>query len=290
MLGLSTSQAVARCSRGLASADIDEARLEAELLVGEVVGRGREWLFLHPDEQLTPEQSARLNSLLARRLKREPLPYLLGRAEFYGLSFRATPAAIIPRPETEILVEAAVARAGRGRAHLAVDVGTGGGAMAVVLAKQIPTLRVVAVDVSLDALRLTRENCEAHGVAQRVHLVCSDLLDGISGEFDWVVANLPYCCNDEFPNLQPEVRDFEPRRALDGGPDGLALIRRLGGQLLGHLRICGFAALEVGAGQAQEVAKLLGSAGLSAIEVLRDYAGIERVVIGWRDGGKGQER
>ncbi|MGD0112351.1 MAG: peptide chain release factor N(5)-glutamine methyltransferase [Armatimonadota bacterium] len=278
------TEAISRSRQRLSSVGIDEARLDAELLVSEVTGRGRAWLFLHPDEELTPAQTARLEALLSRRLRREPLPYILGRAEFCGLTFRVTPAALIPRPETEILVEAAIERAQGLGAQFIVDVGSGSGAIAVALARQMPQVHVIAADVSLNALRLARENVVTHDAAGRVHLLCSDLLDGLRGEFDCVVANLPYVRADEFPELQPEVRNYEPRWALDGGPDGLELIRRLGAQLLGHLRTGGFAALEVGAGQAPEVTKLLETAGLRTVEALRDYGGIERVVIGWRKG------
>lgn len=212
----------------------------------------------------------------------QPLPYLLGQAQFYGLPFRVTPAAIVPRPETEILVEAAMARAAAVGTALAVDVGTGCGAIAVTLAKHLPGMRVAAVDISLDALRLTRENCRTHQVEGRVAVVCGDLLARIRAQADCIVANLPYVRRGEFADLQPEVRDFEPRRALDGGEDGLAVIRRLSGQLWEHLRTGGFAGLEVGAGQAPEVEKLLQAGGLTGVEVIADYAGIERVVTGWR--------
>jgi release factor glutamine methyltransferase len=281
---MNVGEVISGSRQRLSSAGIDEARPEAELLVSEVTGRGRAWLFLHPDEELTSAQVARLEALLSRRLKREPLPYILGRAEFYGLSFRVTPAALIPRPETEILVEASIERARTLLVRSIADVGAGSGAITVTIAEQAPQAHVTAVDVSLDALHLTRENAAAHGVADRVRLVCSDLLDGLRGEFDCIVANLPYCRTGDFPGLQPEVRDYEPRTALDGGADGLELIRRLSEQLLGHLRTGGFAALEVGAGQAAEVTKLLETVGLRAVEVLRDYAGFERVVIGWRRG------
>lgn len=278
------SEAISESRRRLSFAGTDEARLEAELLASEVTGRGRAWLFLHADEELTPAQAARLDALLSRRFRREPLPYILGRAEFYGLTLRVTPVALIPRPETEILVEATIARAQHSGAQLIVDVGAGSGAVAVALAARMPQARVAAVDLSLEALRLARENALAHGVTDRVHLVCSDLLGGLRGEFGCIAANLPYIRADEFAALQPEVRDYEPRSALDGGADGLDLIRRLSQQLLGHLRTGGFAALEVGAGQAPAVTNLLRTVGLCAIEVLRDYAGIERVVIGWRKG------
>jgi len=278
------AHALARGAGALARVGIEEARLEAELLVGEAMGRSREWLFLHPDETLTREEAERLDSMLSRRLRREPLPYIVGHAEFYGLTLRVTPAAIIPRPETEILVEQAVARARAIGAKLAVEVGTGCGAIAVALAKQMPELRVLAVDISRDALHLARQNCQAHRVADRVALVRGDLMSAIRGQADCIAANLPYIRDDEFPGLDPEVRDWEPRRGLDGGADGLEAIGRLSVELLGHLRTGGLAALEVGAGQARQVEKLLEAGGLRGIEMIADYSGIERVVIGWRKG------
>jgi release factor glutamine methyltransferase len=280
----SVSQAIAWCVTELAEAGVENTRLEAELLLEAAMARGRQWLFLHPDEGLTVQQQAHLSALLARRARREPLPYVLGRAEFYGLAFRVTPAAIVPRPETEILVEAAAARARATSAHLIADVGTGCGAIAVALSLQLPGLRVLALDLSLDALRLAGENCQRHRASDRVALICTDLLGAIHGQCDAVVANLPYVRSDEFARLQPEVRDCEPRLALDGGPDGLGVIRRLCVQLPQHLRPGGFAALEVGTGQAREVEKLLAAGGLEETEVVADYAGIERVVIGWSKG------
>jgi release factor glutamine methyltransferase len=222
-----------------------------------------------------------LQELAARRARREPLPYIIGEAEFYSLRFRVTPSVIVPRPETEILADAAIERARTREARSAIDVGTGSGALPVVMARGLPGLRVLATDICADALSLARENCRRHQVAEKVMLLCADLLEAVRERTDFIVANLPYVGSDEFSGLQPEVRDFEPRAALDGGPDGLAHIRRLSVQLRGHLSPGGFAALEVGAGQAPGVAKLLLAGGLDDIEVLRDYSGIERVVIGW---------
>ena len=263
---------------------IQEAPLEAELLVAAAVGQSREWLLLHPEAPLSPRQEAELDSLVARRCRREPLPYLLGRAEFYGLSLFVTPEVLVPRPETELLVEAAAARARPLAARLAVDVGAGSGAVAVALAKELPRLRVIAVDLSLGALRVAQENARRHGVGERVLPVCADLLDALAEPADCLVANLPYVRTDEFPGLQPEVRDWEPRLALDGGPDGTGPIRRLCAQAWGHLRTGGVAAVEVGTGQAAEVANLLAAEGFQHVETLPDYAGIPRVVVGWRKG------
>ncbi len=276
------ASAIASVAGRLSQAGIERARAEAESLVRAAAGLTREALLLHPDAPISGDHARRLQDLAARRARREPLPYLLGHAEFYSLSFRVSPVAIVPRPETEALVEAAIERAGPRRACLAFDVGTGCGAIAVTLARHLPAVRVVATDLSRDALALARANCRRHGVERRVSLLCADLLASVRGPADFIVANLPYIATDEFAGLQPEVRDFEPRAALDGGHDGLGPIRRLSVQLSDHLSQGGFAALEVGAGHAPEAAKLLRAGRLSRVEIIADYAGIERVVIGWR--------
>jgi len=277
-------EAVRVVTRRLAEVGADNPHLEAEILVREATGLIREQLLAHPECKMAPEAGRRLEAMAARRETREPLAYILGRAEFYSLTFRVTPAAIVPRPETEILVEEAVKRAREIGAQLLVDVGTGSGAIAVALAKELPGARVVAADVSRDALHLARENCTRHGVLERVLLVGSDLFSALQLEADGIIANLPYVESDALSQLQPEVWNSEPRLGLDGGDDGLEVIRRASAQLATHLSRGGFATLEVGAGQAGEVANLAAAGGLTRIEVVRDYAGIERVVIGWRAG------
>jgi len=278
------AEAAAEVARRLAEAGVENPRLEAEVLVRTAAGISHERLHAHPELVLSPNARDSLAALTARRARREPLPYVLGEVEFYSLTFRVTPAALVPRPETEILVEEAVRRAREFDARLLLDVGAGSGAIAVVLARELPGARVLAVDVSLEALRLTRENAARHGVADRVLLANGDLLSALDVEADAIVANLPYVESGVLSSLQPEVRDFEPRGALDGGYDGLEVVRRFAAQLSSHLSQRGFAALEVGAGQAGEVAELLAAGGLRRTEVVRDYAGIERVVIGRREG------
>ena len=233
---------------------------------------------------LSPEAAAQLEQGVSRREKREPLPYIVGEAEFYSLRFYVSPAVLVPRPETEHLLEAALVRAKAMGARTAADVGTGSGVLATLLARELPELRVLATDVSPGALAIAHRNAQRHGLRFRVHLICCDLLRAIGSPLDCVVANPPYIRRDEFEELEPEVRDYEPRLALNGGTDGLGIIQRLALGLGGHLNKGGFAALEVGAGQAEAVAKLLASNGLSNIEVLPDYAGIARVVIGWHEG------
>lgn len=275
-------EAVAAAARRLADAGIENPGLEAEVLVRAAAGLSRERLHAHPEDALPAEAAATLASFISRRLAREPLPYITGEAEFYSLSFHVTPAAIVPRPETEVLVEAAVARGRQIGARLLVDVGTGSGALAVALARELPEALVVAVDLSREALLLTRQNAARHDVTSRVLPVQSNLLTGLRTHADCIIANLPYVRHDEFPGLQPEVRDYEPRLALDGGEDGLEVIRHLAIQLREHLSPRGIAALEVGAGQAKAVANALADGRLVSIEVVTDYAGIERVVIGRR--------
>ena len=277
-------EAISRAARRLSDRAITRARPEAELLVGAALGRSRESLLTHPEDQLPGEAQAALEELVARRAAREPLAYILGEIEFYSLPFHTTPEAIVPRPETELLVEAIVNRRRPRDTHWAVDVGTGCGVIAVVLARELPNLRVVATDISTKALALARRNCARHQVAERVSLVCCDLLEGLGRPVDCIAANLPYVRSDEFVHLQPEVRDHEPRGGLNGGADGLGVIRRLSAQLLGHLTPGGLAALEVGAGQAPQVEKLLRDRGFRRTEVVLDYSGIERIVIGWRQG------
>jgi len=276
--------AIAAVARDLSQAGIERARVEAETIVRAAAGLTREHIVLHPETPLSAEQAALTESLVSRRAAHEPLPYVLGETEFYSLAFHVSPSAIVPRPETEILAEAAVERARQTHAPTAADIGTGCGCLAVVLARELPDARLLAVDISLDALLLARRNIQLHRVDDRVLPLCSDLLSAVRRPLDFVVANLPYIPTPDFDHLQPEVRDFEPRLALNGGADGLGIIRRLCVQLTTHLSDGGFAALEVGAGQARAAAKLLEQAGLRDIEILFDYSGIERVVIAWRRG------
>ncbi len=272
------SSAIQTTTQRLRDARLESPRREAELLVRAVAGLSKERLLAHPETELTAEEASRLETLVARRLRREPLPYLVGSVEFYSLPFRVGPAALIPRPETELLAEEAIRRAPQAR--LALDVGAGSGALAVVLARELPQAVVIAIDLSREALRLTRENAHLHGVSDRVLPVQADLLTAVQAQAELIVANLPYIRRGDLEGLQPEVRDFEPRLALDGGQDGLEVIRRLGDQLPERVRPGAVVALEVGLGQAAAVEQILAAAGLVEVETVPDYAAIGRVVIG----------
>lgn len=202
------------------------ARRDAELLLMRAAGRDRAWLLTHPEAELTASQTAELERWVARRARQEPIQYILGETEFYGLTLKVTPDVLIPRPETEHLVEAVLERVGRDAAVRICDVGTGSGAIAVALADALPRAEVTALDISAAALGVARENARRHGVVGRVRWIESDLLDAVRGErFDVVVSNPPYVRADE--ELEAQVVGFEPHTALFAGPAGLEVYERL---------------------------------------------------------------
>jgi release factor glutamine methyltransferase len=205
---------------------LPRGRRDAELLLMGVVGRDRAWLMTHGDAELSAEQISQFENWVARRARQEPVQYILGETEFYGLRMRVTPAVLIPRPETEHLVEAVLARVGRDSVVRICDVGTGSGAIAVALAQALPRARVTALDISRAALDVARGNAERLGVAGRIRFVESDLLRAVRGErFEVVVSNPPYVAEGEV--LEAQVREYEPREALFAGPTGLEVYRRL---------------------------------------------------------------
>ncbi|MFH1141590.1 MAG: peptide chain release factor N(5)-glutamine methyltransferase, partial [Chloroflexota bacterium] len=209
---------------------VGEAPLETELLLGFVLGLERSMLYASLEEAVPESAQQTLDSLVQRRLDREPLAYILGKREFFGLEFQVCPGVFIPRPETETLVEQAVllvnARFPGGELLLA-DIGTGSGALAVSLAKALPSTSLYATDISETALATARANAAAHGVQDRTAFLRGDLMEPLPGPVDVVVANLPYVRRERIPCLEPEISRYEPQEALDGGPDGLDLVRRL---------------------------------------------------------------
>jgi release factor glutamine methyltransferase len=263
----------------------DEARAEARLLLAHALGVSREELRLRPDRALTEQEAARFDDLIARRARRAPLAYLTGAREFYGLAFAVTPAVLIPRPETEFVVEAVLRHIAGSPAPRIADVGTGSGCIAVAVAVHAPGARVWATDISPAALAVAAENAERHGVAGRLRFLEGDLLAPLAAfaPFDAIVSNPPYIGPGEIAALPPEVRDWEPRAALTtGNEDALLAYRRLADGAPALLSPGGLLAVEVGLGQAEAVADLWRGAGLGEIAVLADYAGIGRVVTGVR--------
>lgn len=269
----------------LTAASIDDARLETDVLLAYVLGIDRAHVLARLDDQLDDDTTARFDALLARRVAHEPLAYITGNREFYGIDIACRPGALIPRPETEMLVEIALGEIRRrGDALRIADVGTGSGAIAVVIAANAPRARVTAIDASDAALTVARDNAARAGVADRIDLRTGDLLED-AGVFDVVVANLPYVSAAEWQELQPEIRDHEPREALVGGPVGTEVIERLLRQAPAHLDAAGVLAAEIGAGQG---ARLLEVACACFPDreacVIKDVAGLDRVLLVRRGG------
>lgn len=276
----------------LRAAGVARAASEAERLVRLVLGWPRERFFGYPEAVMPPDAEARLEALVARRAAGEPLQYLIGEQEFYGRAFRVTPAVLIPRPETEVLVETVLAAADAmwppDAALSAVDVGTGSGAIAVTLAAERPRWQVWAVDLSADALAIAQENAARHGVAARITFAHGSWLGPLrrtGRRVQVIVSNPPYIPTADIAGLQREVRDHEPRLALDGGADGLDAYRSLARELPDIVDRRAVVAVEVGAGQAEAVAGLFRATGLfSRITITPDLAGIPRVVLAVREG------
>jgi release factor glutamine methyltransferase len=267
----------------LASAGIETARLDAEILLARAAGAARARLF---DGSLRPtaEVRERFAALISRRVRREPIAYILERKEFFSLDFKVTPAVLIPRPETEILVAMALEFvAGRPEATI-IDLGTGSGAIAVAIAVNAPWARVVATDVSKDALAVARYNAERLGCAERIDFRradCWNTLDGGSFEerFTLVVSNPPYVREGDLETLALEIRDFEPRIALGAGRDGLDFYYRIAAGIRAHLETGGQLLVEIGtAWQADAVAAILRNAGSAATDVISDLTGDARIV------------
>lgn len=269
----------------LATAGIDEARLEAELLLGFCLGIGRTELYLAARETVDEQRRHLFSALLRRRLNREPLAYITGEKEFWSLPFFVTPAVLIPRPETEFLLETALARrnstCGAGRW---LDLCCGSGVIGVVLAREAQRM-VTAVDISAAALAVARVNCRRHGVLDRVALVQGDLVSCLRQWrlFSLIVANPPYIRRDDVDHrLEPEVARFEPRLALDGGASGMEVIAAIASALPGLLAPGGDCFMEIGEEQGNAVKALFSRSRSTApyrfVEILKDYAGRDRVV------------
>ena len=261
---------------------IEGGRLDAELLLSDTLKLDRVGLYLNYDRPLSAGELEAFRAGVGRRAKREPLQYIRGQAEFWSLPFAVTPAVLIPRPDTEVLVEEALKRAS-GPCRI-LDVGTGSGAIAIALAHELPEAQVEGVDLSPAALAVARGNAERNGVAERLTLQAGDLRQLSGAGYDLVVSNPPYIPSSDLAGLMPEVRQFEPLLALDGGGDGLDAYRALATQALGLLRPGGWLLLEVGIDQAAAVGELLRRAGLLEIFTRADYAGVERVVGGQSPG------
>ena len=273
-------QTLKRASQLLAAAGCDSPRLDSEVLLAHVLDQDRAWLYAHPEHILSPTQSSAYQTLVSRRDRREPVAYLTGHKEFYAFDFFVTPDVLIPRPETEVLVERAIHWVKTSYVSGAVvDVGTGSGAIAVTLARHLPQIQVIATDTSPGALAVARHNAARHGVANRVFPLQANLLAPLE-PLGLIVANPPYVSEAELSTAALEVARWEPRAALCGGPDGLAVIRRL--LSMASRRMSPGAALfvEIGAGQGCDVLELVRHYLPGAtVEIAKDYANRDRLLF-----------
>jgi len=261
----------------------DEADLDARLLAEHVLGWTTEQFFSAGDGPEPAGFADRYSALVNRRAAREPFAYIVGRQEFWGLAFEVSPAVLIPRPETELLVELALGSCGKDADVVIADVCTGSGCVAVAIAHNRPRVRVVATDVSDAALAVAQRNAETHGVQARIGFLRCDLLDGVAGPFDLVVANPPYVAERDRATIQPEVVNHEPTLALFAGDDGLDVIRRLVPASVNRLKPGGALLFEFGYGQDREVEELItNTRGLTMLELRRDFQGIPRVAVAHR--------
>jgi release factor glutamine methyltransferase len=279
--GGTLGKAVAYGSSQLKQAGIRNPERDAELLLLYTTGLSRTDLITQPEHGLTADEENRYREAIARRVLSEPVQYITGEREFYGLRFAVTPGVLIPRPETEHLVEAALERIPPNTPFRIADVGTGSGAIAIALAVARPLAKITATDISPVALQVAKENAAAHGVADRVTFRESDLLDNVvPSEYDLVVSNPPYIADGEREILDVEVRDYEPARALFAGPTGLEIYERLIPQASHVLQPGGWLIMEIGAGQHLQLSRLLKD--WSNISFVPDLQGIPRVVLAQR--------
>ena len=272
---------IGTASRKLAKVGIESSLLDAELLMAAAAGVTREAAITGSIE-LSNEILYKFDTLVARREMREPIAYILGHKEFYSLDFEVTPAVLIPRPETEFVVGAALESiAGKANARV-LDIGTGSGAIAIAIAVNAPNAQITAVDISPEALAVASRNARRHRVEDRVTLRradCFNVLDGGAalGKFDAIVSNPPYLDDAEITALEPDVRRYEPRVALSGGVGGLRIIRRIANGVGAHLETDGELIMEMGLGHAGDVVGIMTHAGLFVLDVINDFAGQMRV-------------
>lgn len=270
--------AMMRASALLREAGIDEFRREAAALAAFVLDKTPVFLIAHPEYEPTPDEADRYDSVIRRRSNREPFHYITGTKEFYGLDFAVGPGVLIPRPETELLVEDAIDILAKINRPKFLEIGVGSGCISVSLLLHARNADAVAVDISPSAIEVAASNAARHDVAVRLDLKLGDIYSGISGTFDLIVANPPYIPDGDLDSLQPEVGAFEPHRALFGGFDGLSIVRRIILEAPDFLRENGFLLIEIGFGQAASVKELFAEPVWGDVGFIRDLQGIERIV------------
>ncbi|MFC2033822.1 peptide chain release factor N(5)-glutamine methyltransferase [Chloroflexota bacterium] len=275
---MTIKQILAHTSKVLADNDIEEPTLESEILLRHALKINRIQLYSELENELKPEGKRKFWKLIERRLKHEPIAYITENREFYGLNFYVNHDVLIPRPESEMLVEQALKITKNQAISTIAEIGTGCGSIAISLALNLKQVNIYATDISSKALNIARINCQKHGVADKICLLEGDMLDPLPETVDLIIANLPYVKQSELSSIN--TIGFEPSLAFDGGPDGLGAIYKLCNQISGNLNQKGYIILEIGQGQSETIVNFLTDTFTTAkIEVVPDLSGIERVVI-----------
>ena len=278
---MNIAEALSSCSARLAENDVPNARQDAFQLVGFVTGRAKTYLIAHPETELTAEQVSKLQELTRRRSSREPLQYVTGNQEFYRLMFEVTPDVLIPRPETEILVERAIRFLSNRTSPRFCEIGTGSGCIAISVLHEVANASAIACDISGKAINVAGRNANRNGVAGRLELIASDVFNSFPAtEFDAVLSNPPYGPEIDLATLQPEVRDHEPEVALSPGGDGLSVIERLINEAPFFLQTGGMLLFEMGFNQSGRVREMVDDSVWADIDFLPDLQGIPRIFSG----------
>jgi release factor glutamine methyltransferase len=281
-MSISIAEAVLLGANKLRKAGVPEARREAGSLLALALDRDRSFILSHADHEISPAQLEIFREYVEQRASRKPLQHITGRQEFYGLEFEVTPDVLIPRPETELLIDTTLKLVEQDRSIFICDVGTGSGCIAVTLLNRLPAARAVAVDVSPAALEVAQRNATRHAVSDRIEFVLSDCFEALDphrGSFDLIVSNPPYVADGALDGLQREVRDFEPRMALEAGADGLSIIRRLVTDSEAFLKTGGYLLIEIGYDQHEAVDQLVDRRAWKLLDIHQDLQGIPRIVV-----------
>lgn len=275
------AQLILEASATLREAGVAEPRLDAGVLLAHVIQRDRTFIITHSDDSVRDDLIAQFQDVIARRASGEPVQYITGHQEFFGLDFEVSDAVLIPRPETELLVETAIELLRSNDQPFICDVGTGSGCIAIAVLHEVPTATALAIDVSEQALEVAKRNAQKHAVADRITFLLSDCFAALteSHSLDMVVSNPPYVGINALGGLQREVREYEPRVALTPGGDGLAIIERLVREAPGVLKPRGYLLLEIGFDQRDKVLKLVNPGLWNIIDVHKDLQGIPRTVV-----------
>jgi release factor glutamine methyltransferase len=281
MISFTIAQAISEAAQVLGNSGVPEARREAASLVAHLLNRDRTYVITNADSVLSPSEVLRLRELVERRAAGEPLQYITGHQEFFKLDFEVGPGVLIPRPETELLVEKALELIPAGSRMSFCDIGTGSGCIAISILHERPDTEAIAVDISTRALEIAGRNAARHNVSERITLIESDCFSAIERgrQFSLIVSNPPYVAERVLPNLQREVRDFEPVGALISGPDGLGLIGRLLSEAREFLVSGGHLLFEMGFDQNEAMRKLIDASAWTLVEVLDDLQGIPRMAV-----------